>query len=108
MRGRAITDLEFSKLLEAMPQALTSHNCPNPSDEMVDSWRYFLRGLWWLGLRLEEALNVHWTDDQYLCAVKLESEYPMLWKPAAREKGHKDRGNAYGTGIRAVPSPCRA
>lgn len=91
MRGRAITDPEFSKLVEAVPKALTSHNCPNPSEEMVDSWRFFLRGLWWSGLRLEEALNVHWTDDQYLCVVKLESEYPMLWIPAAREKGHKDR-----------------
>src|SRR6185436_4522323 len=56
----------------------------------VASWEHLLRGLWWSGLRLGEALELHWTDETKP-RVDMTCRHPMLRMPAESEKGNKDR-----------------
>lgn len=57
---------------------------------IVESWYHLLRGLWLSGLRLGEAVNLHWTDERKLC-VDLTGRRPMFRIRAEAEKGNKDR-----------------
>jgi len=98
MRGRPITGEEFERMLAAVPKALAggqntkrkNRYTPTISDATVESWRHLLRGLWWSGLRLTEALALTWDDDRLL-RVDRSGRYAMLRIPAELEKGHKDR-----------------
>ena len=60
------------------------------------SWRHYLKGLWFSGLRLTESLNLFWNDgdgeyfDDRLC-VDLTGKRPLLIIPGGEEKGNKDR-----------------
>ena len=60
------------------------------SPAVVESWRHLLRGLWWSGLRLGEALNLYWDRADKLC-VDLSGRRPMLRIIAEMEKGGRDR-----------------
>lgn len=82
MKGRPITTEEFERMLEKTATVVTEGGAA--------SWKFFLRGLWWSGLRLAESLELHWTDDSKLC-VDLSLKHPMLRIPAELEKGNKDR-----------------
>ncbi len=53
MKGRPITAEEFDRMLGAVPKA-------GIKPEHVESWRYLLRGLWWSGLRIGEAMALSW------------------------------------------------
>ena len=33
-----------------------------PDESRIPSWQYLLTGLWYSGLRLGEALELHWND----------------------------------------------
>ena len=107
MKGRPITGEEFDRMLAAVPKALFLPKEPEEGEgrkpepeltpeqlaereEVVESWRRFLRGLWLSGLRLEESLELYWDRDNRLC-VDLSGKYPMLRIPAECEKGFKDR-----------------
>ena len=68
MKGRVITAEEFERMLTKVENIKT----PNP-----ESWRFLLLGLWWSGLRLGEALKLHWTDDRELC-VDLQNELIVM------------------------------
>ena len=95
-KGRPISGEEFERLLAKVSEVLTEK--PNrqrkepkaPSPEAVESWKYLLRGLWWSGLRLNEALNLYWDRPNGL-SVDLSCKRPMLRIPAEAEKGHRDR-----------------
>jgi len=92
MRGRALTDEEFVIMLSVVPQGLREMDSGiPPSPEDVAAWRFYLRGLWTSGLRLEESLTLHWTDRRYLCLVDIDDADPTLWVPADEEKGNRDR-----------------
>ena len=54
--------------------------------QTLDEWRFLLRGLWWSGLRLGEALKLHWTDESNIC-VDLENE--LLHIQAHAQKGRR-------------------
>ena len=82
MKGRAITEEELDRLLAATPAIV--------GVDQAESWQHLLRGLWWSGLRLGEALVLDWTDDRRLC-VDLSGKCPMFRVRAAAEKGYKDR-----------------
>jgi integrase len=82
MKGRPITGEEFDRMLGAVSKVVGETAAP--------SWRYYLRGLWWAGLRLAESLELYWDRDDKLC-VDLSGKHPMLRIPAALEKGHRDR-----------------
>ena len=99
MKGRPITGEEFERVLSKVPGVLfperwNKHCAKEPTqcerDTVVESWRHYLRGLWWSGLRLEESLELWWDRDDKLC-VDLTGKYPMMHIPAELEKGHQDR-----------------
>ena len=81
MKGRAITTEEFERFLAKVSVTLGS--------EVAESWHHLLRGLWWSGLRLGEALNLSWDDDRMLC-VDFTGRRPMFRIQAAAHKSRKD------------------
>lgn len=82
MKGRPITTEEFERMLAKVPDVV--------GEPAAESWRHLLRGLWWSGLRLGEALDLHWTDTTKL-SVDLSLRHPMLRIVAELEKGNQDR-----------------
>lgn len=59
--------------------------------EAVESWRFFLRGLWESGLRLSEALSLSW-DDESRSRVDLSiPQREKLIILGQYEKGRKNR-----------------
>ena len=52
MKGRPITGEEFDRMLAKVPEVV--------GDAAAESWRHYLRGLWWSGLRLAESLELFW------------------------------------------------
>jgi len=83
MRGRAITLEELERMLAATPKVV--------GELAADSWRFYLRGLWASGLRLEESLALRWDDVPGAIVVELEGRRPMLRIPAEAEKGNTHR-----------------
>jgi integrase len=55
----------------------------------IESWRFFLCGLWASGLRLGEAMNLTWDNDRKL-KVQMTGRFPMLWIPAELQKNHRN------------------
>jgi integrase len=112
MKGRPIAGEEFDRMLAKVEAALCEANEPERRGEYkrwkaaaretmqkkrqeqaagaAPSWQHLLRGLWQSGLRITEALELHWTDETKL-HIDLSCRYPMLRIPAELEKGHKDR-----------------
>lgn len=82
MKGRPPTAEEFDRILAAIPKVV--------GDELAPAWNRFLRGLWLSGLRLSEALALHWTDDSRI-SIDLSGRRPMFRIQAASEKGRKFR-----------------
>lgn len=94
--GRAITLEELERLEAAFPDVLAAQSRskskkgkPAVSEETVRSWRKFVRGLWWSGLRLHEACRLHWEDDRYII-VELGGKRPMFRIQAEANKSRKD------------------
>ena len=82
MKGRPITAEEFERLLSKTESVV--------GKEQADCWRFLLRGLWWSGLRVGEALKLSWTDEREL-VIDLSGKRPMFRIRAEAEKGRKDR-----------------
>jgi integrase len=82
MKGRPITTEEFERMLEKVPEVV--------GDKQAESWRCFLKGLWWSGLRLGEAIKLHWTDDRLIC-VDFTNRRPFFRIKAKADKGNKER-----------------
>ena len=113
-KGRPITAEEFDRMLLKVRDALVASKgrklaldqqtrrrkgrkvkpqVPAPveiSPSTVESWRHYLRGLWLLGLRLEESLNLYW-DRKDRLHIDLTGKRPMMVIPAELEKGGRDR-----------------
>ena len=58
---------------------------------VVDSYRFYLRGLWASGLRLEESLTLRWDEAPGAIVVDLGGRRPMLRIPAEAENGGTHR-----------------
>ena len=82
MKGRPVTDAEFKRMLDATAGVVGEPSAP--------LWQYWLEGLWWSGLRLEESLNLWW-DDPTKLGVDLSGDFPMLKILEHLEKGRRDR-----------------
>jgi integrase len=82
MKGRPISDTEFGRMLLCIPGVVGA--------EVAGSWRHYLLGLWWSGLRVTESLQLYWDDTSKLCVV-IEGSDLMLRIPGELEKGKKDR-----------------
>jgi integrase len=83
MKGRPITGEEFDRMLTATPDVVGKRH--------AESWRFFLRGLWLSGLRLEEALTLDWEREDVIHVHGIDKRRPMLRIHAAGEKGNQDR-----------------
>ena len=64
-RGRPITLAEFNRLKDKVTEVV--------GHAAKASWNHLLTGLWLSGLRLGEALNLHWTRDNNKQIVVLSS-----------------------------------
>jgi integrase len=101
MKGRPITTEEFERMLAAVPKALVTPIRPPkkppkkpqqaPKPEVVESWRFLLRGLWHSALRLGEALAFSWDDEKTIHVWGLDDPRPMFRVLASSEKGRRDR-----------------
>lgn len=81
-KGRPITDAEFELMIAATKDVV--------GDEAAASWKHYLRGLNFSGLRLAESLELFWDDESKLCVI-CDGNGMLLRIPAELEKGHKDR-----------------
>ncbi len=60
--------------------------------DAIGSWKHYLRGLWWSGLRLSESLILEWDGNTPgALVVDFTGRRPMLRIPAESEKGGQDR-----------------
>ncbi len=102
MRGRAITTEEFERMLDAVPNGLFSKPKKPPTTEeqqeidqqrqpVIDSWRFYINGLWASGLRLEESLTLSWDEAYGVIVVDFSGRRPLLRIPAEAEKGKTHR-----------------
>ena len=82
MKGRPITLEEFERILTKVAGVVHDHS--------ADSWKHYLRGMWYSGLRLEESLELWWNKDEKLC-VDTSGKRWNLRIPADLEKGNEDR-----------------
>lgn len=83
MKGRAVTEEEFDRMLLAVPPVVGDHG--------VESWTRYLRGLWLSGLRLAESLEFWWDRDDRMHPVFPRRGRPYLQVIGEFEKGHSDR-----------------
>ncbi len=81
-KGRAVTTEEFERMLSNVEKVVGS--------EQSESCKFLLKGLWWSGLRLGEALKLSWDNPKDLM-VDLSGKRPFLRIQATAEKGKKDR-----------------
>ena len=99
MKGRPVNDDEFGLMVKAirlatLPRKWTSGGkihveerraIPN---QFVDRWNHYLVGLYLSGLRLEESLLLHWTDDSGIM-VDLSGKRPMFRIQAKAQKSRQ-------------------
>jgi len=107
MKGRPITEEEFERMLGKVPEVLAGEDdrpAPKktakrkrreqPKREVnpaaVASWLYYLRGLWWSGLRLRESLVLSW-DRRAGLSVDISGEFPMLRIRGDAQKSGRDQ-----------------
>jgi integrase len=83
MRGRPITLEEFERMIEVAADIVGS--------EAGDSWRFYLKGLWTSGLRLEESLKLRWDDGPEAIVVDYSRKRPLFRIDAEAEKGKTHR-----------------
>ena len=82
LKGRPLTDAEFKTMLKA---------CKNVCKLDPNSWRFLLRGLNQSGLRLGEAMNLHWTDSSFITPVRTRGGGYLFKIPADMQKNRKSQ-----------------
>lgn len=82
MKGRPLSEEEFSQFLAAVDEVV--------QPAVAEQWKFFIKGLWFQGLRLGEALVLSWDRDD-LHRVDLQRQPPMIWIRGHHEKGKRDR-----------------
>lgn len=102
VKGRPLTDEEFETLLAAVPRVV--------GEAAAESWRFYLKGMLWTGLRLTESLRLTWDRPDLLC-VDFEGEIPMMRIPANLDKGNRTRVRPltpqFFQMLQSVPDECR-
>jgi integrase len=81
MRSRPIVGEEFDRLILAVDKIRKND---------AEKWKRLLRGLWFSGLRLSEALSLSWSRFDSI-SVDMERDPPVLRIMAEGEKGRQDR-----------------
>ena len=80
MKGRPITSEEFERMLQQTESVVGKDAAP--------TWEYFLRGLWWSGLRISEAVNLFWGGTEGLVVSGIDRQEPLLEIPAQQQKNN--------------------
>ena len=80
MTGRPITSEEFERLLEKTASSVGKGAAP--------SWKYLLRGLWWSGLRISEAVNLFWDGNEGIILRAIDRSEPVFEIPASEQKNN--------------------
>ncbi len=83
MKGRPVTGEEFDRILGKVGGVV--------GERAAEAWSFYLRGLWWSGLRLAESLTLSWDRRDDKVCVDFSAQRPMLRIPAECEKGNQDR-----------------
>lgn len=102
MKGRPITAEEFERMKACVGSGkrrkgwVTSKGQRKETiasivaPEFEERWLHYLDGLWLSGLRLEESVKLHWTDDSEI-AVDFSHRRPMFRIQASADKSGKYR-----------------
>ena len=113
MKGRPITAEEFERMLANVPKVLSGQDRktgqktdkkpdkkpevkkpkakkPEADPTAIASWRHYLTGLWWSGLRLRESLALSWEPRAGL-SVDIAGKYPMLRIRGDAQKSGRDQ-----------------
>jgi integrase len=132
MKGRPISGEELERMLAVVPKVLAGQDKqpskPSPTPDKpkrkpskprpertadptaVTSWVYYLKGLWWSGLRLRESVALSW-DERAGLSVDLSGKFPMLRIRADSQKSGKDQiyplAPEFGEMLLAVPEDQR-
>jgi len=77
-KGRPISGEEFDRIKE---QARKKR-------DNVEEWTWYLNGLWWSGMRIEESMKLHWTDGPV--TVDLSGKFPLIRFAAEGHKARRD------------------
>ncbi|MDC0274317.1 site-specific integrase [Planctomycetaceae bacterium] len=81
--GRAITAEEFERMLAVTPDIV--------GEAAAESWQHLMRGLWWSGLRLGEAMRLAWEDRGTGFTVDLSLRRPVIHIAAGADKNGQER-----------------
>jgi len=80
MKGRPITTEEFERMLDKTASVVGREAAP--------AWKYLLRGLWWSGLRISEAVNLFWDGNEGLLVTAIDRSEPLFEIPAHEQKNN--------------------
>ncbi len=83
MKGQAITTEEFERMLSATAGVV--------GDACADEWKFYLKGLWLSGMRLQESLDLWWDQQGKIQPLFPKDGQPLFQIPGELEKGHTDR-----------------
>ncbi len=78
MKGRPLVAEEFDRMLMKVAAVVGA--------EAEPSWNYLLRGAWESGLRLDELMHLHWSDERYIVPQWTRGGLPVLAIPAMMQK----------------------
>ncbi len=82
MKGRPISTEEFERMLDKVKDKV--------GDDAKASWKYLLSGLWESGLRLDELMHVHWSDERFIVPHWKRGALPVLSIPASMQKNETE------------------
>jgi len=83
MKGRPITLEEFERMLSKTSSVV--------GEQYAKSWRLFLRGIWLMGRRLDQMINLTWDRHDKPHVRDIDGRTPKLCIPAEYEKGREDQ-----------------
>lgn len=100
MKGRPFSLEEFERILTkvqdvvcpAKPADGTQSQTQEEADkteDIVTRWKWNLRGLWFSGLRLGEAIDLSWDEPGHI-TIDLSGRFPMLVIPGDKQKSGED------------------
>jgi len=94
-KGRPLTLEEAERLIDAIPKSLEikiGGRVPAAplaaSSEVIESWRFYVEGLYRTGLRLTESLLLAWDGDG-IRIIDIDGDTPAILFPAALQKNRK-------------------
>lgn len=75
MRGRPLLDSEFQLMLDNIGRTKHTKKVANQADD----WRHLLRGLWFSGLRISEAMMLHRSDRDKHRPLRLDEKARLVF-----------------------------